>query len=310
MSRRSNQKLKLLYLSRILLEKTDERHGMTLTQILKELSQYGIEAGRKSVYDDMEALRVYGYDVRCYRDRYVRYYINDRKFERSEVKILSQIVSNAELIPTQKRKDLIKKLWENEYMRGIPTPSIENERLGDDGYKNIELSCRAMAEGKCLAFKCFDWNAFKQRKLKNSGELIIATPWDIIISNGRYQIVCFDHKNKDIVLFAPEKMISTTVVTEKREGDTAFERFCENKADTVTVVLECDNSIATDVFEKFGAESAVLSNGENTFCVSVKPDSEDDLFAWIFIMAGRVRIQSPSAVAQRYLHILNASFDR
>ena len=79
MSRRSNQKLKLLYLSKILLDMTDERHGLTLTEILRELSKYGIETGRKSLYDDMEALRVYGYDVHSKRDRYVRYYIKNRE---------------------------------------------------------------------------------------------------------------------------------------------------------------------------------------------------------------------------------------
>ena len=37
MAKGSNQKLKLIWLMKILLEKTDENHGMTMSEILREL---------------------------------------------------------------------------------------------------------------------------------------------------------------------------------------------------------------------------------------------------------------------------------
>ena len=54
MPKSSNQKLKLPYLMKIMLEKTDENHGLTMQQILDELSQYGVAAERKSIYSDFE----------------------------------------------------------------------------------------------------------------------------------------------------------------------------------------------------------------------------------------------------------------
>lgn len=47
MSRNPMQKQKLLYLRKILLEKTDENHGLTSSEILAELALYGITAERK-----------------------------------------------------------------------------------------------------------------------------------------------------------------------------------------------------------------------------------------------------------------------
>ena len=44
MSRNPMQKQKLLYLRKILLEKTDENHGLTSSEILAELALYGITA--------------------------------------------------------------------------------------------------------------------------------------------------------------------------------------------------------------------------------------------------------------------------
>ena len=42
LAKRSNQKLKVLYLLKILLENTDEENGMTVKDIIAELDRYGI----------------------------------------------------------------------------------------------------------------------------------------------------------------------------------------------------------------------------------------------------------------------------
>lgn len=47
MAKKSNQKIKLLYLMKILLENTDDEHGMTLAEISDALGEYGIDAERK-----------------------------------------------------------------------------------------------------------------------------------------------------------------------------------------------------------------------------------------------------------------------
>ena len=58
MARGVNQKLKLLYLRQIFLEQTDEDHAITMEQILHELKMRDVSAERKSIYDDLEALRL------------------------------------------------------------------------------------------------------------------------------------------------------------------------------------------------------------------------------------------------------------
>ena len=60
MAKMPNQKLKLLYLMRILQARTDADHAMTLSEISAELAKYDISAERKSLYDDIEMLKLYG----------------------------------------------------------------------------------------------------------------------------------------------------------------------------------------------------------------------------------------------------------
>ncbi len=54
MAQSLNQRLKLLYLMKIMLEKTDETHSITMQEIISSLKAYGIDAERKSIYTDMD----------------------------------------------------------------------------------------------------------------------------------------------------------------------------------------------------------------------------------------------------------------
>ena len=47
MAKRPNQRLKLLYLAKIMLRLTDDEHGLQVEQIINELAKYDIEAERK-----------------------------------------------------------------------------------------------------------------------------------------------------------------------------------------------------------------------------------------------------------------------
>ncbi len=78
MAKSANQKLKLLYILKILSEKTDEDHSMPTQDLIQELASYGISAERKSIYDDMECLRCFGYDILSTKTRNGGYYLASR----------------------------------------------------------------------------------------------------------------------------------------------------------------------------------------------------------------------------------------
>ena len=63
MPRGQNQKLKLYYLAKIMLEKTDDDHYLTMPEILEALRSYEVTADRKSIYTDLKDL-----EQMCIRD--------------------------------------------------------------------------------------------------------------------------------------------------------------------------------------------------------------------------------------------------
>lgn len=111
MSKGANQKLKLIYLMKILMEKTDDTHSITMAEILSSLESYGITAERKSIYSDIECLRLYGLDIEgVQQDRTYSYYLASRQFELPELKLLVDSVQSAKFITTKKSNELIKKI--------------------------------------------------------------------------------------------------------------------------------------------------------------------------------------------------------
>ena len=63
MPKGTNQKFKLYYLAKILTEKTDEDHYITMPEILEELERYEVTANRKSIYNDLKDLERLGIEV-------------------------------------------------------------------------------------------------------------------------------------------------------------------------------------------------------------------------------------------------------
>ena len=94
MARASKQKLKSMYIAKILSEKTDESNAMSTQQIIDELNKYDIPADRKSIYDDIEALRTFGYDIELIPGKGGGYYIAHRDFELPELKLLVDAVES------------------------------------------------------------------------------------------------------------------------------------------------------------------------------------------------------------------------
>ena len=112
MAKGNNQKLKALHLLDILREQSDEEHPLTLNQLMSALEHRGVEIrDRKSLYSDIEALRLYGADiVGQHRGREYVYYLGEREFELPELKLLADAVQSSRFITQSKTMKLLGKL--------------------------------------------------------------------------------------------------------------------------------------------------------------------------------------------------------
>ncbi len=318
MSKMPNQKLKLIYLSRIFEERTDSYHGLTLQEISASLNEYGISAERKSLYDDIEALKLCGYDIKTVRDSHVRYYLDKRRFELAELRLLSDAVQSSKFLTPKKSKELVKKISElgSKYDASkILKQDYSANRIKTDNeeiYNNISTLHKAISENKKIRCHYFEWNAHKQRMLRKNGDEYILSPWALSWDDEFYYLVAYDSDAKKIKHFRVDKMIHVKVIDEKREGNSSFNdldlaiytqsAFNMYGGTQANVRLLADNSLAGVVLDRFGTNVTVLNHGDK-FEFSVKVMISPTFYSWALGFGNKMKIISPADVAEEAARI-------
>ena len=110
MAARFGQKLKLLYIIEILKKYTDEEHPMNANELCDLLEQKGISAERKAIYNDIEMLIYYGWDIIKTRVPKSGYFLGSREFELPEIYLLADAVRSADFITIKKTRELLNKI--------------------------------------------------------------------------------------------------------------------------------------------------------------------------------------------------------
>ena len=307
MAKQSNQKLKLLYLLRILLKRTDSESGLTLSQISAELAKYNISAARKSLYDDIEALRLFGIDVCVKRDRYVRYYIDKREFSSVETKyMIDALESFASIDPTVANQliEKIVRVWGvkgRSYTQTNSEPLVKMPRVICDEFdKNVEIINTAISQNKKIRFKEFLWNPQKQRILKNDGKITQVTPIRLI-NDKKYRLCAFDGVR--VQEYLVDRLLDVEILNEAGVSSSAYKEFFDKNIidiDYANVRIEFDSSFASEVFERFGLGVTVLSIKEETFEFSIKVKLDEDFYCWLFTNSKYIRKISPDRVREEY----------
>ena len=110
MAKGSNQKLKIAYLTRIMLEKTDDEHGLTLPQIVDELARYDVTAERKSIYADFADMTdKLGIEIiKEKKGKETYYHAGKRDFEVAEIKLLIDAIQASKFITEKKSNELMR----------------------------------------------------------------------------------------------------------------------------------------------------------------------------------------------------------
>lgn len=321
MAKSADQKLKLLYLLKILLRETDPEHPLSMTEILDRLESLGLRAERKSIYDDFAALERFGYPVERRRgeNNTVGYYLESRKFELPELKLLVDAVQSSNFITRQKSRTLIEKLsglasrWEAQTLQRQVHISDRVKTMNESIYYNVDQIHTAILENTRITFHYFDWTPKKEKCLRKGGALYCVSPWALTWSEGNYYLVAFDGEYGDIKHFRVDKMLHITASDKAREGQGKFRQFDMARYSQKvfgmfggreeTVTLECDNDLAGVIIDRFGRDVTIFP-GKDTFMVSVSVMVSNNFFSWVLQFGSRMRITAPRDVVHEMRTLL------
>ncbi len=144
MSKKANQKAKLLYLQQIFLEETDEKHVLTVQQLIEKLAELEIPAERKSLYDDIATLQNFGLDIIVMRSRANTYKVGSRLFTPQELLLLAEAVIKDSAIGENKTKKIVEKIGRlgSHYQTRQLQESLATQSYADaELLRLVELRC-------------------------------------------------------------------------------------------------------------------------------------------------------------------------
>ena len=318
MPKSSNQKLKLLYLAKIFLENTDNAHALTLKELSDELARYEIRAERKSLYDDIELLRVFGIDIAVVRDRQVRYYAATHTFELAELKLLVDAVQYSKFITEKKSNALIKKIvglasrYEASKLNRQVTVSNRLKADNEEIFCNVDMIHRAISENRQISFRYFEWDAQKKRVLRRDGAFYTVSPWALTWDDENYYLIGYDGDADTLKHYRVDKMLELFMEKSERAGKEKFSEldmtqyskqvFGMYGGELCHVRLSCDKSMAGVVIDRFGTDVIIANHGER-FEFTVKVMISPTFYSWVLGFGNKVRVVSPQSVSDRVTEI-------
>lgn len=318
MAKTEGQKLKLLYIIDILKNNTDENHPMSTSELISKLEAVGISAERKSIYDDINKLCDFGYDIEKVSSRLGGgYYLAEREFELPELKLLVDVVQSSRFITAKKSRELIKKLetFAGKYDAGKLRRQVyvagrvktDNESI----YYNIDYIHRAIQENKQISFRYMKWNLKKELVARDDTRRVVS-PWALIWKDENYYLAAYDSTDSIIKHYRVDKMGDVDVLDESRCGLEIFEKIDQATYSNINfgmfagkeeiVTLELSNNLIGVVIDRFGKEADVRPVSENKFRTRIKVSVSGQFFGWLCGIGKDVRIVSPKSVKEQYIN--------
>ena len=316
MAKSSNQKLKLLYLLKMLEEKTDEENTMTINDMIVELERYGIKAERKSIYADLEALRHYGLDITSRKSKTTDYFVASRLFELPELKLLVDAVQCSKFVTHKKSNELIKKiesLASNKQAQSLHRQVYVTNRvktINESIYYNVDRLHAAIAENRQVSFKYFDYDVKKEKVFRKNGDKYTVSPYGLSWDDENYYLITFSTKYNGFTHYRVDRMIDIDLLDElsnplpeKEKFDVAeytkkvFNMF---GGEEVTAKIQFDNSLVNAVVDRFGKDIIIGKSDDTSFYVWIKVAVSSTFFAWISQFGNKIKVLSPETLVEQY----------
>ncbi len=327
MAKGINQKLKLLYIVKILEKNTDENHPMSTQKLIEELAKCDISAERKSIYDDINQLVDFGYDIETNKSRTNGgYYIASRHFEISELKLLVDSIQASRFITLKKSRELIGKL---ESMVSVYDEAslkrdvfVQNRIKTDNEsvYYVVNDIYTAIQNNHQISFLYMEWNIKKEKEARRDKKRYLISPFALTIKDENYYLIAYDSTDEKIKHYRVDKIKDVKIEEAKRQGHGMFDKFdvakYANKSFGMfggtdeTVSLQFPKEYVGIVIDRFGTDIDIRQIDDKYASARVEVTVSNQFFGWITSIGDSVTILSPNNVKKQYIDYLSSIINK
>ena len=310
MSRSNNQKLKILYLRDILYRYTDEAHPLSASEIAEMLKDVGIEAERKSIYNDMEMLAQYGLDIMKISGRDGGFFMGSREFELAELKLLVDAVMSSRFITKRKSEQLVKKLssFADEYdaddlkrqIFSINRIKGQNESI----LYTVDIINSAIRGKYRLCFRYCEWTTDMKLVPRKGGDIYEVSPVILIWDDEYYYLVAYDAAVDMIKHYRVDKMKDVSVSEKKADKPSSKldmnaysgRMFGMFGGELVRIGLTCPADKIGILIDRFGQDIKIT--GKDVVTVHTEAVLSSQFYGWIASVGPDIRLISPAPAVE------------
>ena len=313
------QKIKLLKIWEILNWKSDEQHPLSTQDIIMELSKLGIKCDRRTIYGDIDAMQSNGYSILNRRRGHdMVYWVEERKFDLPELKIIMDAIQNSKFIPRDKTEELLNKIAS---LGGSePTHLLKRNMVrfhvvkhtNDDIYIITECLERAIECEHRVSFRYFDLNASGERVFRHDNQLYQEEPLAMICDDGNYYLICYraepEYANH-VKVFRVDRIADIAVLDDviSKEAKRASKTIANYPKQVFKMYggkirkirLAFDECLIGVMFNKFGEEISIKKYGKR-YTASVEVQISPTFWGWLTQFPGTMEIMSPVDVKEAY----------
>ena len=310
MAKSSGQKLKLIYLKDYLLRSSDAEHPVSINDMIAHLAARGISAERKSLYDDISELQLYGLDIERTKGKTTGYYVASREFQMPELKLLVDAVQSSRFITQKKTMALIKKIenlasvHEGRFLQRQVVVQNRVKSMNESVYYNVDILSEAIERRVMTTFKYFEYGPDKRRKFRHNDMLYQVSPQFLVWDDENYYLVALTDEG-ETRHYRVDKMsdiLPTGVPADHGDIDPALytnSLFGMYSGERCSVRLLFRNDMAGVAIDRFGKDVIFARYDDDHFTVNVDVTVSPQFFGWLFGLNGGAVILAPEDVRQQ-----------
>ncbi len=302
-----NQRSRILLILKLLQQKSDENHPISMPEIMQHCFDHGIQAERKAIYKDIETLNQLGYEILFTRHKKQGYFCSAPYFQSAELKLLIDAVFASSFLPKKKSKELVHKLTSltNEFEQQsllsqcyFPENKVGNERI----LYNIDTLQQAILQNQAITFQYFDITVNKQKKYRKQAKRYNLIPYATIWENQRYYCIGYYQKYQNFIHYRIDKMENIKlepnthekIIFDLSEYTKHFLGMYSGNKENITLKVDID--LVNEVFDQFGQEVLISEVKDSTFTVNLVLTLSPTLLSWIVQFKDKITVLSPPSL--------------
>lgn len=311
------QKIKLLKLSELLRQETDEQHPLTTQRICALMEDAGIPCDRRVLSKDISLLNDIGIEVlETWVGKSKGYYIEDRGFSVPEIRILIDAVQAAGFITEKKTEQLIDKManlggtHRAEILKNNIVCFNTRKHSNEGIYYNVDALGNALQQQKKVIFRYFDIDINGQKAYRREGHHYVAEPVALVFNEDNYYVITYSTKYNNTANYRVDRMDSVEMIDEdisekavqlRSEVGKYTEQAIKMYGGTLqSVELEFDSRLTGAVYDRFGENVEMSAADNDKIRATIQVQLSPTFWGWLFQFGKQMKIISPNEVIEEY----------